>query len=484
MVLASCAGVALAQAPMGTAFTYQGQLKQAGVPLDGTADFEFSLWRDATSTAPAAQIDVTIGRDDVLVVGGQFTVWLDFGPDAFDGNARWLEVTVRVPHDPTDLAPYSTLGPRHELTPTPYALQTRGLFVDNAGNVGIGTPYPTAKLYVVDSPAPAGATTLAIDNTVGNPDDASRLSFRHDGSEQAYIETHLRLGWPTDLVFATGSARDTGLTEKMRITSDGNVGIGTSAVESSAALTVESNIACRGTVRCTGADADVTVVNPANPSASVGLNWYGNVARIRVGGTGPGSQTGLDIQGPGNETLLRIVDNAGGIGSKVGIGVADPQYPLHVNGDVRAYHVLANLVTIMGADVAEKFPVRDKVKPGMVVAIDADNPGELCLARGAYNRCVAGIVSGAGGLAAGAVLGHLPGAEDAPAIALTGRVWCYCDADTGGPIAPGDLLTTSDTPGHAMKVTDYARGQGAIIGKAMSKLASGKGLVLVLVSLQ
>jgi hypothetical protein len=63
-------------------------------------------------------------------------------------------------------------------------------------------------------------------------------------------------------------------------------------------------------------------------------------------------------------------------------------------------------------------------------------------------------------------------------------VWCWCDADQGGPIGAGDMLTTSNTPGHAMKVNDQARSQGATLGKAMSPLKSGKGLVLVLVSLQ
>ena len=52
------------------------------------------------------------------------------------------------------------------------------------------------------------------------------------------------------------------------------------------------------------------------------------------------------------------------------------------------------------------------------------------------------------------------------------------------PIQPGDLLTTSDTPGHVMKVSDHDKAQGSIIGKAMSSLDKGKGLVLVLVSLQ
>jgi hypothetical protein len=74
--------------------------------------------------------------------------------------------------------------------------------------------------------------------------------------------------------------------------------------------------------------------------------------------------------------------------------------------------------------------------------------------------------------------------EDAQPIALTGRVWVKCDASQHA-IDAGDLLTTSDVPGHAMKVTDHARGHGAIIGKAMTPLATGeRGLVLVLVSLQ
>jgi len=68
-------------------------------------------------------------------------------------------------------------------------------------------------------------------------------------------------------------------------------------------------------------------------------------------------------------------------------------------------------------------------------------------------------------------------------VALTGRVWCYVDAETA-PVVPGDLLTTSDVPGHAMKAMDHAQAQGAIVGKAMTRLNHGRGLVLVLVSLQ
>jgi hypothetical protein len=69
-------------------------------------------------------------------------------------------------------------------------------------------------------------------------------------------------------------------------------------------------------------------------------------------------------------------------------------------------------------------------------------------------------------------------------VALTGRVYCWVEAGAAG-IVPGDLLTTSEAPGHAMKVADHAQAMGAIIGKAMTPLVAGeKGLVMVLVSLQ
>jgi hypothetical protein len=139
-----------------------------------------------------------------------------------------------------------------------------------------------------------------------------------------------------------------------------------------------------------------------------------------------------------------------------------------------------------GADLAEKFEVAcEGVKPGMVVMIDPDKTGGMKIASGAYNRCVAGVISGANELNAGMILGEFEGnTEKAHPVALTGRVWTYVDA-TERAVEPGDLLTTSETPGHAMPVEDQAKASGATIGKAMSKLAKGeKGLVLVLINLQ
>jgi hypothetical protein len=119
-----------------------------------------------------------------------------------------------------------------------------------------------------------------------------------------------------------------------------------------------------------------------------------------------------------------------------------------------------------------------------VVSIDSLQPGRLSVSRGAYDRPVAGVISGAGGLNPGMLMGQAGSIADGKhPVALTGRVYAFCDTGNGA-IQPGDLLTTSDVPGHAMKVTDHTRAKGAIIGKAMSGLENGRGLVLVLVSLQ
>jgi len=184
-----------------------------------------------------------------------------------------------------------------------------------------------------------------------------------------------------------------------------------------------------------------------------------------------------------------------GNNANVGIGTTAPAAKLHIVGTTRT----GILQITGGADLSEQFEVRrvqnlgsaasqeqvePGVEPGMVVSIDSDNPGKLIVSTQAYNRRVAGIISGAGGLNPGMLMGQSGSEADGKhPVALTGRVYAWADASNGA-IKPGDLLTTSKTPGHAMKVTNHAKAQGAIIGKAMTALKEGKGLVLVLVSLQ
>jgi hypothetical protein len=164
---------------------------------------------------------------------------------------------------------------------------------------------------------------------------------------------------------------------------------------------------------------------------------------------------------------------------------------LFLHGDYQGTgesRVVTNVVEITGgSDLSENFDVAAgarEVDPGSVVCIDPDRPGGLRLSETAYDRRVAGIVSGADGVKPGLLMGQKGTVADGEhPVALTGRVYCKVDADFGA-IEPGDLLTTSPTPGHAMKVSDHAQAQGAILGKAMTALEAGQGTVLVLVSLQ
>jgi len=168
--------------------------------------------------------------------------------------------------------------------------------------------------------------------------------------------------------------------------------------------------------------------------------------------------------------------------ANVGIGTTNPSSKLSVAGSIDC-----DIITIRGgSDIAEPFDINNSmgIEAGMVMTIDSDNPGKLKISEKPYDRCVAGIISGAGGINPGMVMGQSGTIADGEfPVALTGRVYCRADASNGS-INPGDLLTTSDIAGHAMKVVDYSKSQGSVIGKAMSSLDEGQGLILVLVSLQ
>ena len=201
-----------------------------------------------------------------------------------------------------------------------------------------------------------------------------------------------------------------------------------------------------------------------------GLSDNNAVAAINNAGTGLFAQTnGLTA------TAGFFWNTAGGDAIR-----ADGNVIVHGSATVRV------LTINNGIDVAEPFMIRDDAEfpRGSVMVISDDRPGELQLSSQPYDRRVAGIVSGANGINPGVQLTQ-KGFNDVGGqpVALTGRVYCRADASTGA-IRPGDLLTTSANPGHAMKVNDHIRSQGAVLGKAMSALDEGTGFVLVLVTLQ
>ena len=210
-------------------------------------------------------------------------------------------------------------------------------------------------------------------------------------------------------------------------------------------------------------DISTLRLNAYSSGGRITLNDSAGSARMYLIAENGSNDSEIQLRS-GGSTVLRLISN-------------------DVNGDSR---VITDVLEIVGgADLSEQFDVAgEAIEPGMVVAIDPANPGKLAVACEAYDKKVAGIVSGAGDVKPGMLMGHSGTIADGQhPIALTGRVWCYVNADRGA-VEPGDLLTTSDTPGHAMKVADHARAGGAIIGKAMTSLSEGKGLVLVFVALQ
>lgn len=137
-----------------------------------------------------------------------------------------------------------------------------------------------------------------------------------------------------------------------------------------------------------------------------------------------------------------------------------------------------------GADLVEDFDAAGvNLVPGSVVVFDPDDPRTIAQSVRPYDRRVAGIVSGAGGLDPGLHLGSGTEISGDTPVAMAGRVYVRCTSENG-PIRPGDLLTTSSTPGVAMRATDRARAPGAVVAKAIDSLEAGEGLVLALVALQ
>jgi hypothetical protein len=166
----------------------------------------------------------------------------------------------------------------------------------------------------------------------------------------------------------------------------------------------------------------------------------------------------------------------GGKAGKIIVNDANQQPTIELDGS-------KGDVMLVGADCAEEFEVSnaEACDPGTVLVIGHDAVLEASC--GPYDRRVAGVVSGAGDLRPGIVLGHERGRGDSRvAIALAGRTYCKADA-TSQPIVAGDLLTTAAVGGHAMRAGDDIKASGAVLGKALAGLDSGRGLIPILVAL-
>lgn len=210
----------------------------------------------------------------------------------------------------------------------------------------------------------------------------------------------------------------------------------------------------------------------------VGHTWAGVYGETRAAGSagvlGEGLESGLGVKGVAKAESMAGVAGYH-VGDKPGPGVYGEGNPAgYFHGDV----IVTGDLRLTGADVAEQFDVAsDAVDEGTIVVLD--DAGALSPCEKAYDRRVAGVVSGAGDRKPALVLDRSDDRNDRRAVAVVGKAWCRAD----GPIEVGDLLTTSDNPGHAMAAKDRDASFGAVLGKALTPLAAGTGLVLVLVGL-
>jgi hypothetical protein len=505
-----------------TTFTYQGQLNDNGSPANGAFDMQFKLY-DALGAGN--QVGSTITQPSVQATNGAFTTQLDFGAAAFPGGTRFLELSVRK----AGSTGAYMVQPRTQITSTPYAIRALSAATADAGgalsasSVVTGTDAPHSLSLHVNGTSWFQGDTTPLPSTVG------------EGVAVGYSSS-LNAGYVFAYDYAAGAPKNLFLNSPGgNVSFGGNVGIGTTTPTSLLhisggtlgapfeGLTIDQGAGRVGTQvpDLTGSMLSVRSINESTfPFVTDTYFLVNSAGRVGIGNTTPHHRLAIS-GGPkwtsAGWTGALELDNAAAIGWKAnsagnrfGIG--------HTNGGLYFFHtandpgttgspanydliikdtghVGVNVLEIQGgADLSEKFDVGSAsastgteladLQPGLVVSIDPEHPGKLRVSSRAYDRSVAGVISGAGGVVPGMIMGQTGSvASGQQAVALNGRVYCWADA-AGGPISPGDLLTTSAAPGHAMKVTNYAKGRGAIIGKAMTGLQRGTGLVLVLVTLQ
>lgn len=269
------------------------------------------------------------------------------------------------------------------------------------------------------------------------------------------------------------------LSEAMRITNTGLVGIGTATPDALLTLGGAERFRFSNNAAVRAIDLDFNAYTGAVAAAN-GANY-----RIDLRAGQPTHQWWTRRAGEpvptGTEYARMVLNEAGNLG----IGTINPQFRLDVSGHSRIDGDLtvSGNVAARYQDLAEWVPATADLEPGSVVVLNPDGRNEVMASSAPYDTRVAGVVSAQPGV----ILGE--GGAGREMVATTGRVTVRVDASRA-PIRVGDLLVTSDKPGVAMKSEPTEingrtfHQPGTIIGKALEPLAGGTGEILVLLSLQ
>lgn len=498
----SAAGPAALEVIASEAIAYQGQLKLGGALVNGNCDMAFRLYDAASGgNQVGSAISTTLG-----VNNGLFTTALSFGTGVFTGDARWLEIRVRCP---SGAGAFVTLAPRQQLYGAPYAMTLRpgATISGTTANLLIAQNYGSGRsAYFWNQATGSAAIRAENDNSAWGVYALSTSGVGVEGRSTFGTGIIGRREATTGTLpaiagySASTSGSAIGVLGQIESSAPGGSSVGVRGINNG---TGGSGIGVWGSQAGSGwgvygeSPSGRGVYGASTDGRGVFGNSTNNVA-------GYFTSNGTSLNAPtvyANNTNTTASEPAGiaiyarNAGADATIvarntGTGDAYRSLNAAGNV-VYAVRNNgrvwtsAVQIYGGgDLAEKFETSDDTpEPGTLMVIDEHNPGKLKISTTAYDHKVAGVVSGAGGVNPGLVL-HQEGALDGDVeVAVVGRVYVKADA-SNGPIKPGDLLTTSDTPGHAMKASDASRSHGAIIGKAMTALDEGAGLVLVLVNLQ
>jgi hypothetical protein len=234
---------AVAAHAQSTAFTYQGDLKNAGQPAAGLHDFRFVLYDSASG---GAQVGSSQCVDNVSVIDGLFTVTIDCGQQFATPATRSLQIEVRPDTGLacTTTTGFTALSPRQALTATPFANHaksafaldaadgspTNAVYVANDGRVGIGTQAPEACLHIFTGnvePAPGEGVRIA-GTALGNAN-VSYASFATAGDQAlGYVGDGSTTDSNMYLTSYVGNIHlYTPFGAVLTATSGGNIGIGT-----------------------------------------------------------------------------------------------------------------------------------------------------------------------------------------------------------------------------------------------------------------